>query len=101
MVVFFFMIRLPPRSTRTDTPFPYTTLFRSNDLQERHNVDYGLCVRQNLTFATITTKENERMVDGRRDDKKNPTQLFALHPRGCAPAGRAHSRPADRTAAER
>src|SRR3546814_4621346 len=24
------MIRLPPRSTRTDTPFPYTTLFRSS-----------------------------------------------------------------------
>src|SRR3546814_16810591 len=24
------MIRLPPRSTRTDTPFPYTTLFRSH-----------------------------------------------------------------------
>src|SRR3546814_5589676 len=23
------MIRLPPTSTRTDTPFPYTTLFRS------------------------------------------------------------------------
>src|SRR3546814_3069079 len=30
MVVFFFlMIRRPPRSTRTDTLFPYTTLFRS------------------------------------------------------------------------
>src|SRR3546814_14273292 len=27
--VFFLMIRRPPRSTRTDTPFPYTTLFRS------------------------------------------------------------------------
>src|SRR3546814_6234411 len=26
---FFFMIRRPPRSTRTDTLFPYTTLFRS------------------------------------------------------------------------
>src|SRR3546814_13440487 len=25
----FLMIRLPPRSTRTDTLFPYTTLFRS------------------------------------------------------------------------
>src|SRR3546814_13293594 len=25
------MIRLPPRSTRTDTLFPYTTLFRSPD----------------------------------------------------------------------
>src|SRR3546814_11585330 len=29
MSVFFLMIRLPPRSTRTDTLFPYTTLFRS------------------------------------------------------------------------
>src|SRR3546814_7787585 len=26
---FFLMIRRPPRSTRTDTLFPYTTLFRS------------------------------------------------------------------------
>src|SRR3546814_20216199 len=31
MCIFFFflMIRRPPRSTRTDTLFPYTTLFRS------------------------------------------------------------------------
>src|SRR3546814_19908203 len=28
-VIFFLMIRRPPRSTRTDTLFPYTTLFRS------------------------------------------------------------------------
>src|SRR3546814_5181677 len=27
------MIRRPPRSTRTDTLFPYTTLFRSPDLR--------------------------------------------------------------------
>src|SRR3546814_2562789 len=27
--MFFLMIRRPPRSTRTDTLFPYTTLFRS------------------------------------------------------------------------
>src|SRR3546814_16850463 len=27
------MIRRPPRSTRTDTLFPYTTLFRSGDRQ--------------------------------------------------------------------
>src|SRR3546814_20953559 len=31
---FFLMIRRPPRSTRTDTLFPYTTLFRS--LQAGH-----------------------------------------------------------------
>src|SRR3546814_1328816 len=30
-LVFFLMIRQPPRSTRTDTLFPYTTLFRSKD----------------------------------------------------------------------
>src|SRR3546814_6298977 len=29
-VFFFLMIRRPPRSTRTDTLFPYTTLFRSD-----------------------------------------------------------------------
>src|SRR3546814_5478604 len=29
VVFFFLMIRRPPRSTRTDTLFPYTTLFRS------------------------------------------------------------------------
>src|SRR3546814_12745504 len=31
---FFLMIRRPPRSTRTDTLFPYTTLFRSDATYE-------------------------------------------------------------------
>src|SRR3546814_16794871 len=30
-MLFFLMIRRPPRSTRTDTLFPYTTLFRSEE----------------------------------------------------------------------
>src|SRR3546814_16392845 len=30
------MIRRPPRSTRTDTLFPYTTLFRSSLLRHAH-----------------------------------------------------------------
>src|SRR3546814_13529581 len=34
-VICFLMIRRPPRSTRTDTLFPYTTLFRSIPEQER------------------------------------------------------------------
>src|SRR3546814_12270305 len=36
---FFFvlMIRRPPRSTRTDTLFPYTTLFRSSFLRRGRN----------------------------------------------------------------
>src|SRR6056297_3004754 len=45
---FFLMIRRPPRSTRTDTLFPYTTLFRSRrrdplcDLQLVDPGDAGL-----------------------------------------------------------
>src|SRR3546814_3018302 len=40
------MIRRPPRSTRTDPPFPYTTLFRSvgADLDER------ICNRRHLAL---------------------------------------------------
>src|SRR3546814_15812442 len=38
MFFFFLMIRRPPRSTRTDTLFPYTTLFRSPP-QDRQRID--------------------------------------------------------------
>src|SRR3546814_16324314 len=38
--IFFLMIRPPPRSTRTDTLFPYTTLFRSEQLDRAH-LDLG------------------------------------------------------------
>src|SRR3546814_19243589 len=33
------MIRRPPRSTRTDTLFPYTTLFRSSESHHRAALD--------------------------------------------------------------
>src|SRR3546814_19352815 len=43
---FFLMIRRPPRSTRTDTRVPYTTLFRSlND-----NVDFLSALMQHPRF---------------------------------------------------
>src|SRR3546814_10196042 len=38
------MIRRPPRSTRTDTLFPYTTLFRSN-------YRVLLVIRSNMNFT--------------------------------------------------
>src|SRR3546814_10422298 len=37
-VFVFLMIRRPPRSTRTDTLFPYTTLFRSDGLWHRRHL---------------------------------------------------------------
>src|SRR3546814_1858217 len=36
--MFFLMIRLPPRSTRTDTLFPYTSLFRSPRAARQYNL---------------------------------------------------------------
>src|SRR3546814_18309158 len=35
-VLFFLIIRIPARTTRTDTPFPYTTLFRSANVRPDH-----------------------------------------------------------------
>src|SRR3546814_15581833 len=46
---FFLMIRRPPRSTRTDTLFPYTTLFRSgvhDSTLERHGFDADVLKRE-------------------------------------------------------
>src|SRR3546814_14219579 len=40
------MIRRPPRSTRTDTLFPYTTLFRSHRaIERRHEIGIGKCTQ--------------------------------------------------------
>src|SRR3546814_18306787 len=42
MCFFFLMVRRPPRSTRTDTLFPYTTLFRSG-IGTCRIVEFDLC----------------------------------------------------------
>src|SRR3546814_20146970 len=44
----FLMIRRPPKSTRTDTLFPYTTLFRSVDLPT------GESWRESVAYASGT-----------------------------------------------
>src|SRR3546814_4893480 len=53
MTVFFLMLRRPPRSTRTDTLFPYTPLFRSHlverDLVDRE-VDVALVYEAGVAF---------------------------------------------------
>src|SRR3546814_3452995 len=46
------MIRRPPRSTRTDTLFPYTTLFRSQFYQALHAGRIACCSL--ATFAEHT-----------------------------------------------
>src|SRR3546814_16106559 len=48
---FFLMIRRPPRSTRTDTLFPYTTLFRSPRNPKLRSS--GGCSISTVTFAPL------------------------------------------------
>src|SRR3546814_18097120 len=52
------MIRRPPRSTRTDTLFPYTTLFRSDGkLYGRGGADDGYAVYASLTAIMALDKQ--------------------------------------------
>src|SRR3546814_13463704 len=53
LFVFFLMRRRPPRSTRTDTPFPYTTLFRS--FSSKHNITTRLGFREEF-FEDLSTR---------------------------------------------
>src|SRR3546814_6058021 len=53
------MIRLPPRSTRTDTLFPYTTLFRSSPMQA-----VGLAATMNLIGALAGTAVAKTIASG-------------------------------------
>src|SRR3546814_4450955 len=43
------MIRRPPRATRTDTLFPYTTLFRSPEISPAENI--GKCHKQASRYS--------------------------------------------------
>src|SRR3546814_9101545 len=52
VVFFFLMIRRPPRSTRTDTLFPYTTLFRS-DVVEGTNDAVGAAQNDRALAAEV------------------------------------------------
>src|SRR3546814_13605062 len=84
------MIRLPPGSTRTDTLFPYTALFRSDNARYRYSFDM-------LGEAALTRDEADRYLRayhdaiaaiGRNDPFENEisapsisVKLSALHPR--------------------
>src|SRR3546814_18784256 len=95
------MIRRPPRSTRTDTLFPYTTLFRSMvpfyydgtrnfpKGQERRReypvlplIKGNEAVRELTTLedqAELTTLYTETAVDFIERNKANPFFLYLAH----------------------
>src|SRR3546814_20295416 len=57
------MIRRPPRSTRTDTLFPYTTLFRSPDEEEQDRGAYGRWQAHRARLAGSEGREGQRNPD--------------------------------------
>src|SRR3546814_2947770 len=70
------MIRRPPRSTRTDTLFPYTTLFRSGRRAERRQhrfaiIDAGLHRIDEIDIDHIALMRPERGAAASRDAGKN------------------------------
>src|SRR3546814_12305982 len=75
------MIRRPPRDTRTDTLFPYTTLFRSLILD---NVPEARAIGDALAFGTIESWLIWKLTGGAHlTDASNAsrTQLMALEGR--------------------
>src|SRR3546814_3089161 len=80
------MILRPPRSTRTDTLFPYTTLFRSRDLADPRRLERRA---GDLVPARIQLADDRPAGDPRSDARALPGRralgAVPLHPaRGAA-----------------
>src|SRR3546814_13391351 len=57
---FFLMIRRPPRSTRTDTLFPYTTLFRSPVLMFHGTKDMNVDIKESQAMDAALDKAGKQ-----------------------------------------
>src|SRR3546814_19619601 len=70
------MIRRPPRPTRTDTLFPYTTLFRS---QTQRQLQFILAVPARRYGELGGTLEAMRFVDGQAEATFAEQRLVVAH----------------------
>src|SRR3546814_11341834 len=76
--VCFLMIRRPPRSTRTDTLFPYTTLFRSPDA--RHRVTEVRTVFKAAGFACVLLAVGPAaLAAGPTAEQRTPEEIGRAH----------------------
>src|SRR3546814_2274494 len=74
LVFFFLMIRRPPRSTRTDTLFPYTTLFRSAAVPNPDSDGRAIPCRCHRSRASRPSRTR-----GADRDQKVPRHGASLH----------------------
>src|SRR3546814_6288136 len=82
LFIFFLMIRRPPRSTRTDTLFPYTTLFRSADRSVGLFCLAGLAAR--LFAAAEQVEQEGEHVDEVEIEVQRPHHHRLAHEVGAA-----------------
>src|SRR3546814_8932785 len=78
---FFLMIRRPPRSTRTDTLFPYTTLFRSPPLlqsQARENRSELVDFQATIADAANCTLVQNGIQKRARRSEEHTSELQSL-----------------------
>src|SRR3546814_14385557 len=68
------MIRRPPRSTRTDTLFPYTTLFRSYRCRAEKTLHLDT---EKIPYITMQPGMETRIIHARLEDNFFVTQLRA------------------------
>src|SRR3546814_3254772 len=82
MLFFFLMIRRPPRSTRTDTLFPYTTLFRSAGRNDRQAARGGARGRWSRLLHAVQRQSGRARAAGRdrRAVLRLPRQLWRRGP---------------------
>src|SRR3546814_3198175 len=85
VVFFFLMIRRPPRSTRTDTLFPYTTLFRSDSIDGRSVVIEPFVSRGHATSI--------KGADLAGTIARHPIYNYLRHPRESGDPERASANP--------
>src|SRR3546814_1000876 len=72
------MIRRPPRSTRTDTLFPYTTLFRSRS-QDGVRVECAPGGPDRLVVsASVRVSDGGRVVAGAGRSEEHTSELQSL-----------------------
>src|SRR3546814_8269388 len=94
LAVFFLMLRRPPRSTRTDTLFPYTTLFRSHPSSQPIAGDLSDIFAAELSapksFVTAPPEHQDR-----DDDHQQREQQEELVPVDALPERRAAKRADD------
>src|SRR3546814_21066065 len=76
---FFLMIRRPPRATRTDTLFPYTTLFRSRRLKPCAAISVGLC-GQEVKIALGLTAGGQHFARRRVAQEARGARRRAIRP---------------------